>query len=652
VGENQKDLVRWWQYWPRRLSLLPRLPVILKTAKHVANISAENRESWGRMLEDAAVRFPDSAAVKSEEGQYSWRAYNQETNAYANYFISQGLTNGDTAAVFLENRPELLMVYSAVGKVGAVNAMINTNLRLDALRHCLTLNPAKMFIVGEEVLDAFEAVKADLDLGAEQRVYLLADKGRTKVPDGYIDLGAAIADADRGNPPTTAAVTPDSPLAYVFTSGTTGGRPKAAVIMHKRVVSSAYYNGRIILNMDPSHTLYVPLPFFHTNALALSWPSVFVTGAAVAIRRKFSVRNFWSDVRKYNATAWCYIGELCRYLMNQPPQPDDRDNPLTKIIGNGLRPDIWRGFKKRFNISKVYEIYGAAESNLYFVNMLNLDATQGTCKAPYSVVKYDVEADAPVRGSDGFMQKAATRTVCPAHCGIDACGILAHVKGDRVVKVEPAEFPDPKLRRICLRGLSSLDITYHPERLRYPMRRVGERGEGKFERISWDEALDFIAHKFKQIAAEYGWPAIAWVLGGPGSGTTKFGAYLRLASLTQSTRVSAWGYGDAGLPCGSRIIFGTQFPYGLLFGQLWSGSSPEADMIVVWGANPGESQPLNLMRPIMNAKAGGARLVVIDPRYTVTASKADQYIGLKPGTDTALALGLMHVSGPQLPLFS
>ncbi len=73
------------------------------------------------------------------------------------------------------------------------------------------------------------------------------------------------------------------------------------------------------------------------------------------------------------------------------------------------------------------------------------------------------------------------RTVCPAHCGIDACGILAHVKGDRVVKVEPAGFPNPKLRRICLRGLSSLDITYHPERLQYPMRRVGERGAGKFD---------------------------------------------------------------------------------------------------------------------------------------------------------------------------
>ena len=234
------------------------------------------------------------------------------------------------------------------------------------------------------------------------------------------------------------------------------------------------------------------------------------------------------------------------------------------------------------------------------------------------------------------------RTVCPAHCGIDACGITAHVQGDRVVKVEPAEFPNPKHRRICLRGLSSLDITYHPDRLQYPLKRVGKRGEGKFKRISWDEALDFIAGKFKKIATKHGWPAIAWVLGGPGAGTTKFGAYLRLASLTQSTRVSAWGYGDAGLPCGSRVIFGSQFPFGFLYSQLWSGS-PDADMIVVWGANPGESQALNLMRPIMDAKERGARLVVIDPRYTVTASKADQYVGIKSGTDAALALGLMHV---------
>jgi anaerobic selenocysteine-containing dehydrogenase len=233
------------------------------------------------------------------------------------------------------------------------------------------------------------------------------------------------------------------------------------------------------------------------------------------------------------------------------------------------------------------------------------------------------------------------RTACPAHCGIDACGILAHVKGDRIIKLEPGEFPDKRDRRICLRGLTSLDITYHPDRLKYPMKRVGDRGEGKFERISWDEAFNIIVNKFKEIADKYGWKSIGWVLGGPGAGQTKFGAYLRLASLTQSTRVSAWGYGDAGLPCGSRVIFGSQFPYIYLFGKFWQRHWPE--LLIVWGTNPGESMPLQTMRKILDAKESGTQVVVIDPRFTVSASKADEYIGLNPGTDSALALGLMHV---------
>ncbi|MFX1567499.1 MAG: molybdopterin-dependent oxidoreductase [Promethearchaeota archaeon] len=233
------------------------------------------------------------------------------------------------------------------------------------------------------------------------------------------------------------------------------------------------------------------------------------------------------------------------------------------------------------------------------------------------------------------------RTACPAHCGIDCCGIMAHVKDDKVIKLEPAEFPFPYDKRICLRGLSSLDITYHPDRLKYPMRRVGERGEGKFERISWDTAFDTISEKFINISNKYGWESISWVLGGPGAGTTKFGAYLRLASLTQSTRVSAWGYGDAGVPCGSRVIFGSQFPYMYLFGTFWQRKWP--DLLIIWGSNPAEAAPLQTMRKILDAKENGSQLVVIDPRFTITASKADVYVGLKPGTDTALALGLMNV---------
>jgi len=233
------------------------------------------------------------------------------------------------------------------------------------------------------------------------------------------------------------------------------------------------------------------------------------------------------------------------------------------------------------------------------------------------------------------------RTCCPAHCGIDACGILAHIKEDKIIKLEPAEFPDPIDRRICLRGLLSLDITYHPDRIKYPLKRVGERGEGKFIRISWDEAYNLIVENFKRISEKYGWRAIGWVLGGPGAGTTKFGAYLRIASLTQSTRVSAWGYGDAGLPCGSRIILGHQFPYIHLQGKFWQREWPE--LLIVWGTNPGESMPLQNMRKIMDAKEKGTQVIVIDPRFTITASKADQYVGLRPATDSALALGIMNI---------
>jgi len=402
---SNEGLISFFDYLKGWLGLSWRLPILLRTQKQIANIGIENRESWGSMLEENAAKFPHNPAIKSAEAQLSWREYNEAVNRCAHYFISQGLTKGDVACVFLENRPELLVVYSAMAKIGAINSMINTNLRQDSLRHCLSLHPAKVYIIGEEVVDAFVEVKNKLDLQPEQALYFISDTGQKPAPEGFIDYSEAAENSTVSNPPSTAEVKPTDTIAYVFTSGTTGGMPKAAVITHGRLVGSKYYNGRVVLNMRPTDTMYIPLPFFHTNALALSWPPVFANGSAVAIRRKFSVSNFWSDVRKYNATAWCYIGELCRYLMNQPPQTDDRDNPLIKIIGNGLRPDIWQAFKNRFAIAKVYEIYGAAESNLYFVNFLNLDCTVGRCRAPYSIVKYDDDEDAAIRDEDGFMQR-------------------------------------------------------------------------------------------------------------------------------------------------------------------------------------------------------------------------------------------------------
>ncbi|RLB40094.1 MAG: long-chain-acyl-CoA synthetase [Deltaproteobacteria bacterium] len=404
-SQPQQDLITLGAYLKGWLSLSWRLPSIFKNIWHINHIGKENRESWGLLLESCAARFPENAAVKSDEGTLTYGEYNARVNRVAHYFLSQGIGKGDTVAVFMENRQDLLVVYSALAKIGAVNAMINTNLRRDSLLHCLTLNPAKAFMVGEEITPAFEEVRGALGLTQDQGLYSVPDRGTNAPPPGFTVLTDAVQGFDSQNPSITPEVKPDDVLAYVFTSGTTGGMPKAAVVTHGRVVSSCYYNGRVVLNMKPSDTIYVPLPFFHTNALALSWPGVFSRGSAIAIRRKFSVSRFWDDVRKYHATMFCYVGELCRYLMNRPPTAEDRNHPLRTIIGNGLRPDTWRTFKERFGIEKVYEIYGAAESNIYFVNLLNLDCTVGTSRMPYAIVRYDIDEDRPVRGKDGFLQK-------------------------------------------------------------------------------------------------------------------------------------------------------------------------------------------------------------------------------------------------------
>ena len=140
------------------------------------------------MLEENALKYPNNLAIKSEEANFTYKQYNEWTNRYANYFISRGLKKGDTAVVFLENRPELLIVYSAMAKIGVINSMINTNLRPDSLKLCLTLHPAKFFIIGEEVLDAFEEVKADLHFSEDHKILYLQDKGQKPVPAGFIDL--------------------------------------------------------------------------------------------------------------------------------------------------------------------------------------------------------------------------------------------------------------------------------------------------------------------------------------------------------------------------------------------------------------------------------------------------------------------------------
>jgi len=373
--------------------------------------------NWGTMHERAAAKYPGRIAVKWDVSDapvtsmqvalphIKYKEFNEAVNRYANYFLEKGFQKGDIICLLLANRVESLELHVAAAKVGAVSSMMNTGWRGRTLAYALNLIPGKAVIVGEECIDLFNEAQPEVKRPDGQQIYYLEDTGHAPIPDGFINLKEAIKDISAQNPPTTGTISIYDPCHLVFTSGTTGGMPKAAYTTHKTMVENANAF-KMILDLQKNDTIYVPLPFFHNTFLVSAWPPAALSGGAIAIRRKFSSSHFWNDTRKFRATKFCYVGELCRYLMNQPERPDDAANPVEGMFGNGLRPEIWKAFKKRFDIPAVNEFYGAAELPSGFVNQYNFDCTIGRSVKTNAVVKYDIQNNEPVRNEGGFMEKA------------------------------------------------------------------------------------------------------------------------------------------------------------------------------------------------------------------------------------------------------
>jgi fatty-acyl-CoA synthase len=161
-----------------------------------------------------------------------------------------------------------------------------------------------------------------------------------------------------------------------------------------------------IAGYRPEDVIYCALPLYHTAGGVVVIGAALASGATVALRRRFSASRFWEDVREEGATAFHYIGEFCRYLVNRPEDPSDRDHRVRVAVGNGLRPDIWERFQQRFGIPEIREFYGATEGN---VALLNLDGKPGAVGRipfrflmPARLLRYDVDRDEHVRGSDGL----------------------------------------------------------------------------------------------------------------------------------------------------------------------------------------------------------------------------------------------------------
>lgn len=237
----------------------------------------------------------------------------------------------------------------------------------------------------------------------------------------------------------------------------------------------------------------------------------------------------------------------------------------------------------------------------------------------------DVEREMRLHGYDEMVK---------SHCRMchGGCGVYVYLKAGRVEKI--AGDPDCPINHgtLCPKGIASTQLLYHPDRLTHPVRRVGPKGSGKWERISWDEALGTIAEKMLSYKESHG---VESVVLGYGTGRENEAAIYRFANLFGSPNVLTAGHFCYGPRISTSIIT--------------MGSNPIADYdndpqcIVVWGNNLVISNPdCYKGEPFSVALNKGAKLVVVDPRLTRAAARADVWLQLKPGTDTALALAMAN----------
>ena len=371
-----------------------------RTLGRVKSISHESGNLVCDDLQAAVEKWRDRQAMSFEGRQVTYGELDAIANRFAHWGKGLNLRKGQTVALFMPNRLEYFAVWYGLSKIGVVTALINNQLSGLALAHCLNIAGASHVIVDAETSPIFEAAKGRLDKSQQQWV-LGAAHGDQR------DLVQALKSCSQLPPDGSArdGMTAKDTALLIFTSGTTG-MPKAARITHSR--AQLYMRGFAgATGSKLTDRIYVTLPLYHATGGLCALGAAFMSGGSVVLRRKFSASHFWTEIADEGCTMFVYIGELCRYLVNQPPEVDEQRHKLRMAFGNGLRPDIWSVMKQRFRIPEILEFYGSTEGN---VSMFNFDGREGAIgRAPkwlrkqfnIRLVQYDVETDEPIRGTDG-----------------------------------------------------------------------------------------------------------------------------------------------------------------------------------------------------------------------------------------------------------
>jgi fatty-acyl-CoA synthase len=394
------------------------VPLLLSARKAAADKSID----YSDFLDDHFRRQAARPALIGESGSLTWSELDDFANRIASWALSEGLGRGDVVALLMENRPEFVGIWLGLSRIGVVSALLNTNLTGDRLAHCMREAGADHWIIGAELSEAAASAVPELDRVPKAWVSGSLATPITDSSEIMAVLSQAVPDARAFDgqilEQSAAAVDPkiragrrgSDGLFYIYTSGTTG-LPKAARISHSKALASGIMAWKS-QNLTPNDRTYCCLPLYHSAGGMMSVGASLLSGGTLVIARRFSVKRFWSDCAQHDVTTFQYIGELCRYLLNSPPHPDERRHQIRCAIGNGLRPEVWEPFQERFQVPRILEFYGATEGNFALVNISGKVGAIGQFPkfvrkaVGIEIARFDVESEELVRGSDGFCQKS------------------------------------------------------------------------------------------------------------------------------------------------------------------------------------------------------------------------------------------------------
>jgi len=382
----------------------------LRALQGSALIANDPTHIFPSAIDAIAEKFGASPALLSDNESLTYTALAQRSNQYARWALDEGLRLGETVCLFMPNRPEYMAIWLGITRIGGIVSLLNTGLVGPSLAHCIDTVTPKIIIVAAEFTEILLAAMPHLAISAKVWAHGAGGHDFPRIDTRLDSYSGESLMQDEQRRPTLA----DRAL-YIYTSGTTG-LPKAAIITHQRVMLwSHWFAG--MMDTRSGDRMYNCLPMYHSVGGVLATGAVLVNGGSVVIKERFSARQFWDDIIRWDCTLFQYIGELCRYLVHSPPHSLETKHRIRLCCGNGLRGDVWEEFKNRFKIPQILEFYAATEGNVSIYNLEGKPGALGRVPAylvhrfPLAVVKFDLESERPIRDKQGFCIRCSPNEV-------------------------------------------------------------------------------------------------------------------------------------------------------------------------------------------------------------------------------------------------